>query len=362
MGLTHADFGWGLSPGERHAAALFAEAGYQSWLAFAQHETNDPAAVGYERILQHGPTYLGLPAQLDAALAERDRGRPMYLQMGFGPTHRPYDADGVEPDESLGITVPPYLLDGPGTREELAQLQGMVRRYDEGMGMFLDVLDQHGLRENTILVLTTDHGLAMPMAKGTLYDPGLETLLMMRCSGRWGAGQRRSEMISNVDILPTLLEACGIDLPENIQGRSFLPLLDGNDYEPNETIFAEKTFHGCYDPMRCVRTEQHKYIRFFEKATVHPVPGDIMFGGACLEMPRAMRRRACPEELYDLRVDPNERTNLAEDPAHAEVLSQLRGRLARWMRDTGDPLLDGPVASPYYDRAVRQMRAALAEG
>jgi arylsulfatase A-like enzyme len=208
-------------------------------------------------------------------------------------------------------------------------------------------------------VLTTDHGIAMPLAKGTLYDPGLETYLMLHCPGRWAGGSRYDELISNIDVLPTLLDACDIEVPERVQGRSFLPLLDGGVYRPNEEIFAEKTFHGSYDPMRCVRTDQYKYIRYFEKSSLHPVPGDIAFHGAYRELPPERFRRTAEEELYDLHADPNETTNLVEDPDCADLVQQMRARLARWMRETDDPLLEGPVASPYYRRAVAQMRECL---
>jgi arylsulfatase A-like enzyme len=222
----------------------------------------------------------------------------------------------------------------------------------------MDVLARHGLDENTILVLTTDHGIAMPLAKGTLYDPGLETYLMLRCPERWNGGARHDALVSNIDVLPTLLEACGIHVPGRIQGRSFLPLLEGQAFEPNEEIFAEKTFHGCYDPMRGVRTERYKYIRFFEKSSLHPVPGDIAFHGAYRELPPERFRRTAPEELYDLQADPGETRNLADDADHADLLANMRARLARWMHRTDDPLLRGPVASPYYHRAVAQIEDA----
>jgi arylsulfatase A-like enzyme len=159
-----------------------------------------------------------------------------------------------------------------------------------------------------------------------------------------------------VDVLPTLLEACGMDVPERIQGRSFLPLLTGDEYELNEAVYAEKTFHDCYDPMRCIRTRRYKYIRYFEKSALHRVPGDIIFRGASLELGRL--GRDAEEELFDLAADPDEKHNLAGDPELAERVKDLRGRLLDWMKRTNDPLLDGPVASPFYYRALREMREA----
>jgi arylsulfatase A-like enzyme len=216
------------------------------------------------------------------------------------------------------------------------------------------VLEQHGLRENTILVVTTDHGLAMPMAKGTLRDAGLETLLLMRYPvGGWGQGRRIDELISNVDILPTLLEACGLSIPPRVQGDSFLPLLQGKVGAARDAVYAEKTFHDCYDPMRCVRTRRYKYIRYFEKSSHHRVPGDVVNGGASRELGQVSRGEA--EELFDLEQDPNERRNLAGDVGARDVCQEMRARLAAWMKSTEDPLLAGPVGSPFYWKSIGEM-------
>jgi arylsulfatase A-like enzyme len=254
----------------------------------------------------------------------------------------------------LGITVPPYLHDGPETRQEMAAFQGNVRHYDRELGRLLKVLDRPGLRENTILVVTTDHGAALPMAKGTLRDPGIETLLLVRYpGGGWGQGRRVQDLVSNVDILPTLLQAAGLEVPAAIQGRSFLPLLQGEGAPARDAIFAEKTFHDSYDPMRGVRTERFKYVRYFEKTAHHPFPADIALGGASRELGPVDRSGF--EELFDLEADPGETRNLAGQAAYAHVREEMRARLAAWMQDTQDPLLEGPVGSPFYRRSIEDM-------
>jgi arylsulfatase A-like enzyme len=350
MGLAHQDYAWSLNAGEQPAARLFGAHGYQTWLLGLQHETWDASALGFERI-DWGFGISDLPAQLESALEGRDPVRPFYCQLGSFETHRPWTQPGFPSDSSLGITVPAYLCDGPETREEVAAFQGMVRHFDQGLGVLLEVLEQQGAVDDTILVVTTDHGIAMPMAKSTLRDPGLETLLLMRYPrGGWPAGQRISSLVSNVDILPTLLAACGFDIPDTVQGTSFLPLLQGQEVRTRDALFAEKTFHDCYDPMRCVRTEKFKYIRYFEKLSHHPVPGDCLNSGASRELGRI--ERSGFEELYDLEQDPQERRNLAEDAAYAQVCRDMRARLAAWMQGTGDPLLRGPVASPFYEESI----------
>lgn len=357
MGLTHSDFAWSLNEDERHAAGLFGEAGYETRLLGAKHETSDPKTLGFDVMDLDSLSIVDLPGRLDEHLGGREAGRPLYCQLGCGETHRDWSLDGTPPDESKGVYVPPYLEDGPETRAEMAQFQGMVRRFDHGLGDLLRVLERRGMVEDTIFVLTTDHGIAMPWAKGFLTDAGLETMLLMRWAGRWPAGERREELISNVDVLPTLLQACGIAVPGRVQGRSFLPLLEGGEYAANERIFAEKTFHDCYDPMRCVRTERYKYIRYFEKSSLYRPTGDSM-QGAYREIGAAAFRGRPAEELFDLREDPSERTNLAEDREYVDVRGRLRAELADWMRRTADPLLEGPIASPFYHRAVGRIRNA----
>ena len=101
-----------------------------------------------------------------------------------------------------------------------------------------------------------------------------------------------------------------------LHGRSFLALLEGRACGPNGAVFAEKTFHDCYDPMRCIRTERYKYIRYFEKSTIMRVPGDAMSGGAFREFdPKGFKRY--DEELFDLESDPDEMNNLAREPGLA---------------------------------------------
>ena len=207
---------------------------------------------------------------------------------------------------------------------------------------------------DAIVVFTTDHGMAMPGAKCTLYDAGLEVALLMRWrAGEIPAGGVRDELVSNIDVLPTILDAAAVKHPAGVQGRSLLPLLRGEAYEPRRSIFAEKTFHSYYDPMRCVRTERHKYIRNFESAFAIEVPGDIQAGPIFRADPsRYSRDRPSIVELYDLEADPLEQRNLAGTREVAEVEKRLSAELWRWMRETDDPLLEGPVPSPRYRQAI----------
>jgi arylsulfatase A-like enzyme len=120
-----------------------------------------------------------------------------------------------------------------------------------------------------------------------------------------------------------------------VQGRSFAPLLVGGTYRPNEQVFTERNHHTDYDPMRAVRTERFKLIRNFAQRERYKLPTE----GAEADREPSMRNSGQPrpfEELYDLRTDPNEFHNLAEDSNYAPTLRDLRGRLEKWMNETGD--------------------------
>jgi len=186
----------------------------------------------------------------------------------------------------------------------------------------------------------------LPRAKCTLYDPGIEVALLARWpAGGVSGGGLQTQMVSNIDILPALLVAAGLPVPDGVEGT---PLSDGRD-----AIFAEKTFHSYYDPMRCVRDARHKYIRNFESAFAVEVPADIQAGPIFRADPsRYSRDRPSMVELYDLEADPLEMQNLAGRPDVAAIEEELADRLWRWMRETRDPLLDGPIPSPRYRSAM----------
>ena len=155
-------------------------------------------------------------------------------------------------------------------------------------------------------------------------------------------------MVSNIDVLPTLLEAAGVGIPDGLQGSSLLGGSAGR-----EAIFAEKTFHSYYDPMRCIRTKTHKLIRNFETGFAVEVPGDIQAGATFRADPtRYSTDRPQVVELYDLETDPLEKTNLVGRAEVRDLEHELSDRLWGWMRETGDPLLNGPVASPRYRLAM----------
>jgi len=386
MGLTHANFGWDLHAGERHLAQLLRDAGYHTALVGVHHEIRHgnmdqvarrcgfDEAVG-EAANEDAPGDVMTERALDVLRQRASSDRPFYLQLGYYEPHRltpkireerdylGFIGDYIEPDDSLGLSIPPYLSDTPGARAETAELQGAVRYLDACVGRVLKELRDLGLEQDTLVIFTTDHGLPFPRAKGSLYDPGLEIAFIVRYPARqWTAGRVQRDMLSNVDVVPTLLDLLAVPVPPHVQGHSFLPLLDGEAHSPRTEVFSEITFHDYYDPRRAVRTEKFKLIVNFSAAPAFMNTSQSWRPRIDIENPKFPMLAYHPlTELYDLTVDPLEHENLADRPDYREVHESLLARLFEWMSETRDPLLDGAVTSPLHRRAVDVLRATATD-
>jgi arylsulfatase A-like enzyme len=235
---------------------------------------------------------------------------------------------------------------------------------DAAVGEILAALPNGGHAETTVVIFTTDHGIAMPRAKGSLYDPGIAIALIVRGVAIGAVGGRRAGgLVSSVDILPTLAEVLELDVSPGIrarwQGTSFAGLVQGSAAR-RDVLFAEKNFHNTYDPKRCIRTGRHKLIVNFEMGATM-VPGDVQTGAIY----RAAVERYTPHqpafELYDLHSDPWERENLADEPGMSGLRADLAARLRDWMRKTDDPLLEAPIRSRYYEEVIESLGRSEAE-
>jgi len=349
MGLAH--IGWEFSDGEHTLPMYLNQTGYSTHLFGLQHESADPSRLGYQHLHLHEGSGAARVAAAEVAAffrhAARTADTPFYACVGIGEPHRPYHCPGYPADDPEQVQPLPYLPDRPGIRDDLAHLNGLISAVDEAVGQILAALEESGLSENTLFIFTTDHGIAMPRAKGTCYDPGIETALIMRLPGRFARGVQRGELLSNVDLLPTLLELAGCEIPRDLDGYSFLPLLTGGSYRPRDHIFIEMTWHDKYNPMRGIRTQAYKYVRNFGDRPLVFLPLDVYLGRAGEEVRDEFYACSRPaEELYDLGDDPLEQRNLAADPSHCAVLEDLRRRVQGWMESSGDPLLSGPVEPP----------------
>lgn len=345
VGLAHRGKGFALNDYSRHIIHALRGCGYYSALAGVQHVADDAAVIGYDEVLdiKGGAGRERVAAAVDFLGGAPER--PFFLSVGFIETHRLWDADFMFTEDRTACDprycIPPAPLpDTPATRRDMANFYASAELLDRSMGAVFDALEANGLAGETLVICTTDHGIAFPLMKCNLTDHGTGVMLIMRGPGGFSGGKVCDAMVSHVDVFPTICELLGIDRPDWLAGRSMMPLVRGEAEEINEEIFAEVTFHAAYEPKRAVRTRRWKYIRRYDGRTRAVLPNcddgpskDVLLENGWRDRPTAA------EQLYDLIFDPNEAHNLAADPAAAPVLAEMRSRLDRWMEDTGDPLL-----------------------
>ena len=342
IGLAHR--GFSLKDYSQHIVHTLRTAGYRTVLSGVQHVARDPFAIGYDDILDARAAGGATPAAVEFLRSPCEQ--PFFLSVGYGLTHRKYPEPG--PAEDPRYCMPPAPIpDTPRTRYDTACLKASVRLLDAEMGTVFDALDETALAENTLVICTTDHGIAWPYMKCHLTDHGIGVMLIMCGPGGFTGGKVLDGMVSHIDIFPTLCDLLDIAPPPWLQGRSFMPIVRGEAEEVNDVVFAEVTYHASYEPMRCVRTKRYKYIRRFDDRTVPVMPNCDDSPSKDVWLQAGWRDRAVErEQLYDLVFDPNEAHNIAGDPSVGQVLAEMRERLEQWMHGTDDPLLAGPVPAP----------------
>lgn len=281
----------------------------------------------------------GKPGGLDPSFPDRfgnrDRGYAGVEEVVFDPTH---------------LQPPAWLPDSAATRAELAQYYQSIARVDQGVGRLLELLDESGKAKHTLVLYLSDHGAAFCGAKTTVYEPGLRSPLIVRRPGA-AAGVVSKALVSWVDLAPTLLEWAGL-AREGMHGRSFLDCVgDASHDDRFDEVYASHTFHEVtmYYPMRVVRERRFKLIWNLAHPLPFPTARDLWQSATWqfayqqgMDTPYGLRTIGeymhRPQfELYDLRADPWEANNLAEDPAHAATLQRLKEKLHAFQDATGDP-------------------------
>ncbi len=344
LGLAHR--GFPMADYRRHIVHTLRDAGYRSVLAGLQHVAARPEQIGYDEILRPASTRAADVAPQAVAFLNRKPSGPFFLDAGFFETHREYPEPTPE-DDPRYIQPPAPMIDTPTTRADMAAFHSSARNLDRGAGQILEALARNGLAENTLVISTTDHGLAFPRMKCNLTDTGWGVSLILRGPGVFGGGKVCDAMISQIDLFPSLCEWLKIQPPSWLEGRSLLPVLEGRSKEIHDEVFAEVNYHASYEPARAVRTQRYKYIRRFGDRHTPVLPNCDDSPSKSLWLEHGWKQQAVPtEEMYDLVFDPAEQNNLAAGGKPSAALDELRGRLNGWMKQTNDPLLSGPVAAP----------------
>ncbi|HTV55589.1 MAG TPA: sulfatase, partial [Terriglobia bacterium] len=264
LGLVNRGFSMTATGYERHVVrTLRREAGYYSALIGLQHIAKSPYTIGYDHVeVIPGNRVVDVTPHA-VRFIHSHPAQPFWLTVGFFETHRPYHKAALE-DDVRYIQPPKPIPDAPPSRQDMADFHETVRTLDWGVGEVLGALEAAGLAENTLVISTTDHGIAWPMMKCNLYDGGMGVHLIIRGPGGFKGGKVCDAMVSHLDIYPTLCELLKIEPPAWLQGRSFLPVLCGKAQEINQALFSEVNYHASYEPKRAVRTKRWKYIRRYD--------------------------------------------------------------------------------------------------
>lgn len=252
-------------------------------------------------------------------------------------------------------SLPPYYPDTEVTREDWGRYYDIITALDHWVGDHLQKLEEAGLADDTIVVFWSDHGVGLPRAKRWLYDSGMHVPLIVRMPekyrvhGQGEPGTVSDQMVSLIDLGPSVLNLGGVDIPEHMQGQPFL----GKECpEPRKYVYgARDRMDERYDIIRAVRDHRYKYIRNYEPFKPYYQYMNTPEKGATMSEIRRVQENgtASPgvaqflgtekpseEELYDTQNDPHEMHNLAKDPKYKEILDRLRQTHLDWVLETRD--------------------------
>tara|TARA_B100001245_G_C22889009_1_gene427957 strand:- start:329 stop:1603 length:1275 start_codon:yes stop_codon:yes gene_type:complete len=355
LGLAHAHFGWQLDKTIPHIAKYLSNNGYRTMLFGHQHVTYQEKSLGFNRIFPARPADEVIK-NIRKTINEKLSIKPFYAEINFFEPHRPFDFGGIKPFKSKGVFIPKYIPTNRHSKTEFAAMQGAIKKMDESILQILKILKKKKLYENTIIIFTTDHGIPFPKAKGTLYDSGIETSLIFNYPKLKLKNKKFNQLISNIDIIPTLLDFAKIKKSKKIQGKSFYKLLYNQKYVENKHIFAEKTYHEGFDPIRCVRNKYYKLIINFDSDRTIRVPSDIMNGGTYQTMLGRLINVRERYELFDIKLDKYERKNLANDKKFKKIKQKLTKKILLWMKSTKDPLLFNQIKSPFFLDTLKELK------
>lgn len=271
--------------------------------------------------------------------------KPFFASFGMYSTHRRYP-DVVDECINENYVRPPYPIpDTKETRLDHARYMTSAKIADECIHTVLSALKESGHAEDTIILFTTDHGLANPFSKCTLFDSGIGVSLIMHVPNAPANGSVCDSMISHIDVFPTLCDLLKLEKPKDLDGVSFAECFNDATAKTRDKIYAEVNFHTSYEPIRCVRSERYKYIRYYDEEWLKTNCSNIDESLTKDEFMKAdlKDRMKYSEALYDMIYDMGERNNCIEDPAYKTIANEMREALEAEMIRSNDPLINGNI-------------------
>lgn len=355
VGLAH--HGWEYRADVRTLPQLLSGNGWHTVLFGMQHETSYPARLGFDEF-DVSNSYCEYVVEEATRWLTDAPETPFLLTTGFFETHRPYPHDRYEPADVDAVALPDYLPDSGDIRQDLADFYGSITVADAAVGQLLDTLEATGLDRTTWVVFVTDHGPALPRAKSTLYDAGTGIATIVRPPRDSAATPRvYDELFSGVDLVPTLLELLGVDIPADIEGVSHAEQLVNRSTDTVRTeVYTMKTYHDSFDPIRAIRTKDYSYIENYAARPLLDLPWDIADSAPGRVIGPLARTPRPERELYDLRADPTETTNLlgpAASPDAEAVGAELALLLNDWRQKTRDVIPSEFAGTRIADRYTR---------
>ncbi|MCO8120980.1 sulfatase [Stieleria sp. TO1_6] len=277
--------------------------------------------------------------------SEREQDQPFFARITFGGTHRAWNRDPVRPIDIHDVELPPYYPDTPFIRRDWANGLEQMQLVDREVGALLKRLDDEGLADNTMVFFIGDHGRCHIRGKQFLYDEGTRIPMIMRWPGKVDAGQVNDDLVMSIDICATVLEAAGVTPPVPLHGKN----LFSDEVKQRKYVFAARDkMDDTHDAMRSIRSQDHKlilnlmperaYCQFsFYKESAYPPLAELnvlnLQGKLTPEQAAFMASEKPEIELFDLRKDPHEVHNVADQPQYAAVKAELLGDLEDWRRN-----------------------------
>jgi arylsulfatase A-like enzyme len=340
VGLSH--HGWEYRADVRTLPQILSEADWHTALFGMQHETSYPARLGFDEF-DVSNSYCEYVVDRAADWLTDAPRQPFLLTAGFFETHRPYPPDRYQPADRDTVAVPDFLPETDDVRQDLAEFYGSISVADAAVGRLLETLAATNLDRTTWVVFMTDHGPALPRAKSTLYDAGTGIAVIVRPPQTVRHPPRvYGDLFSGVDLVPTLLELLGLDVPADIDGMSHARTLrtaSRDDKPVRSEVYTTKTYHDSFDPIRAIRTKEYSYIENYASRPVLDLPWDIADSAPGRAIAPMIVGQRPERELYDLLEDPTESHNLlgpdATDKAEA-IADDLALRLHDWREKTND--------------------------